>query len=256
PRRGAARGKGPQGMGGAEGAVKQRGPQRRHRPRPPRLDHARPSRVVNGPREVPDPLRETAVGAEGLPPLKAGRRHRFDPDAARLGEPARPAVDVAGAVQYGQRFAGHSAVIDKAIGQLEAGGRAPLARLLQGRGGFAHIVLFSAGYGRVGLRAPVAPATKARMILPRAWCFTLDDKARPEAVTSPTPPSERRGPAPAPAGLPRLAENGLQQGTSIAGVIAPVAGSRPPVSDESGRVLSACRRPRGGRSGRPAGRWR
>src|SRR5436190_10442771 len=57
-------------------------------------------------------------------------------------EPARPAVDVAGAVQHGQRFAGHGAVIDEAIRQLEAGGRDPLVRLVQGRGGVAHIVLF------------------------------------------------------------------------------------------------------------------
>src|SRR5215470_7171584 len=88
--------------------------------------------------------------AEGLPPLNAGRRHRLDPDAARLGEPARPAVSVLGAVQYGQRFAGHGAVIDGAIWQLEAAGRDPLVRPVRGRGGVAHIVLFSAGYGRAG----------------------------------------------------------------------------------------------------------
>jgi hypothetical protein len=143
PRRGVDRVNGPHGMGGPDSAVKQRGTQRRHQPRHPRLDHARPSLLVDGPREVPDPLRQTVVLAEGLPPLEAGRRHRFDLHAARLGEPACPAVDVVGTVQHGQRFAGHGAVIDKAIRQLEAGSRHPLERLVQGRGGVAHLVLFS-----------------------------------------------------------------------------------------------------------------
>jgi hypothetical protein len=141
PRRGVDRVNGPHGMGGPDGTVKQRGTQRRHQPRHPRPGHALPSLVVNGPREVPDPLRETVVRAEGLPPLKAGRRHRCDPRAACLGEPACPAVDVASAVQCGQRFTSHSAVIDEAIWQLEAGGRDPLVRLVQGRGGVAHNVL-------------------------------------------------------------------------------------------------------------------
>jgi hypothetical protein len=130
-------------MRGPDGAVKQRGPQRRHQPRHPQLDHLRPSLVVNDLREVPDPLRETVVGTQGLPPLKASRRHRFDRRAARPGEPVRPAVDVVGAVQHGQRLAGHGAVIDKSIRQLEAGGRHPLECLVQGRGGIAHVVLFS-----------------------------------------------------------------------------------------------------------------
>ncbi len=78
-----------------------------------------------------------------MPPLEAGRRHGLDRHAACLGEPARPAVNVAGAVQHGQRFAGHSAVIDEAVRQLEAGGRHPLERLVQGRSGLAHVVLFA-----------------------------------------------------------------------------------------------------------------
>ena len=86
PRRGVDRVNGPHGMGGPDRAVKQRGTQRRHEPRHPCLDHARPSLVVDGPREIPDPLRETVVGAEGLPPLEAGRRHRFDPRPACPGE--------------------------------------------------------------------------------------------------------------------------------------------------------------------------
>ena len=61
PRRGVDRVNGPHGMSGSDGAVKQRGTQRRHQPRHPRLDHARPSVVVNGPREVPDPFREMVV---------------------------------------------------------------------------------------------------------------------------------------------------------------------------------------------------
>jgi len=83
------------------------------------------------------------IRAEGLPPLEAGRRHRFDPRPACPGEPARPAVDVVGAVEHGQRFAGHGPVIDEAVRQFEAGGRHPLERLVQGGSGLAHVVLFA-----------------------------------------------------------------------------------------------------------------
>jgi hypothetical protein len=64
--------------GTEQGAVEQRGAQRGHQPRHARRDHSRLAVVVNGLREVADPLRQPVIVAERLPPLKPGRHHRVD----------------------------------------------------------------------------------------------------------------------------------------------------------------------------------
>jgi hypothetical protein len=121
--------------------VEQRGAQRGHQPRHPRRDHGRPAVAVDGFREVADPLREPAVVAERLPPLEPGRHHRVDRCPAGPGEPAGPAADVVGAVEHGQRLAGHGPMVDKAVRQLEAGRRHPLERLIQSWRRITHAVL-------------------------------------------------------------------------------------------------------------------
>ena len=156
PRRRVGRVDGPHGMGGPDGAVEQRRAQRGHQPRHPRRDHSRPAVVVNGLREVADPLREPVVVAERLPPLEPDRHHRVNRCPACSGEPARPAVDVVGAVEHGQRLAGHGSVVDKAVRQLEAGRRHPLERLVQSWRRVTHLVLPAAAahepLGAIGSR--------------------------------------------------------------------------------------------------------
>src|SRR5207253_517719 len=110
----------------------------------PRRNEGRPAVAVDGLREVADPLRQPAVVAERWPPLEPGRHHRVDRCPARPGEPARPAVDVAGTVEHGQRLAGHGPVVDEAVRQLEAGRRHPLERLVQGWRRVTHVVLLVA----------------------------------------------------------------------------------------------------------------
>jgi hypothetical protein len=166
PRRCVDRVNGPHGVGGPDGAVEQRGAQRGHQPRHPRRDHSRPAIVVDGLREVADPLRQPVVVAERLPPLEPGRHYRVHRCPARPGEPARPAVDVFSAVEHGQRLAGHGSVVDKAVRQLEAGRRHPLERLVQRWRRVAHIVLLlppvnpcrSGSRVEVPLHAGVLPA--------------------------------------------------------------------------------------------------
>src|SRR6266851_1250321 len=144
PRRCVGRVHGPHGMGGPDGAVEQRGAQRGHQPRHPRRDHSRPAIAIDGLREVADPLRETVVVAERLPPLEPGRYHRVHRCPACPGEPARPAVDVVSAIENGQRLAGHGSAVDEPVRQLEAGRRHPLERLIQGRRRVTHVVLLRA----------------------------------------------------------------------------------------------------------------
>jgi len=132
---------GPHRMSRPDGAVEQRSAQRGHQPRHPRRDHSRPAIVVNGLREVADPLREPAVVAERVPPLEPGRQNRVHRCPACQCEPARPAVDVVSAIEHGQRLTGHGSVVDETVRQLEAGRRHSLERLVQGWRRVTHVVL-------------------------------------------------------------------------------------------------------------------
>jgi len=131
-------------VGGPDGAVEQRGAQRGVSRGTQVATNSGPAVVVDGPGEVADPLAEPLVVAERLPPLRPGRHYRVDRCPARLGEPARPAVDVASAVEHGQRLAGHGSVVDEAVRQLEAGSRHPLERLVQSWRSVTHVVLLAA----------------------------------------------------------------------------------------------------------------
>ena len=74
-----------------------------------------------------------------------------------------------GAVEHGQRLAGHGSVVDEAVRQLEAGRRHPLERLVQGGRRVTHIVLL--------LLRPMNPRRSGsgvdvplRVAVPRAAC--------------------------------------------------------------------------------------
>src|SRR5262249_53616420 len=112
---------------------------------------------------------------EGLPPLEVNRRHRLDLDAARLGEPARPSVDVVGAVRHSEPFAGHSSVVDEPVRQLGAGCRHPLERLV---GGWCHVT-------RSILLLP-QPRTRCRHRLPRRCPNPTSTKRQQLLTTSPS----------------------------------------------------------------------
>ena len=182
PRRRVDRVDGPHRMGGPDGAVEQRGGKRGHQPRHPRRDHSRPAVAVDGLGEVTDPLREPAVVAERLPPLEPGRHDRVHRCPACPGEPSRPAVDVVGAVEHGQRLAGHGPVVDEAVRQLEAGRRHPLERLVQSRRRVTHLALLAAA-AREPLpqrfpRRSLHVAGTARRMCPRLRCRGLSRRVR------------------------------------------------------------------------------
>jgi hypothetical protein len=162
PRRCVDRVNGPHGMSRPDGAVEQRGAQRRHQPRHPRRDHSRPAIVVNGLREVADPLRESVVVAERLLPLESGRHYWVHRCPARSGEPARPAVDVVSAIKHSQRLAGHGPVVDEPVRQLEAGRRHPLERLIQGWRRVTHVVRLLRAHEPLPQRFPRRSAATCR----------------------------------------------------------------------------------------------
>ena len=103
-------------MGGPDGAVEEGDGQRRQQARHPRGHDRRPTVVVNGPLEVPDPFREPAVVAERRLPVEPGCGHRFHAGTGKAGEPSSPGIDVVFAAERGERFAGHGPVVDEAVG--------------------------------------------------------------------------------------------------------------------------------------------